>query len=280
MRTLLLLSLALLLMGNAAAADPEQAKFSKSAERATNAKRKKIQAEIARLRSHEWAGEYFAGDGLGMNTSLVIAPKAGYVFEWHGCLGLYDRNYGNVTNTNERIRLTFTFENQRKGLEGIAPELIVISWESRRYLVATDDVVKFCNSVNGGREPRNQIHGSYLLRQGDEEKAVTGFPKVPEKYEDYLLAKPIDATIVAVGSYTTRPMIDESRFKDTPVTLDVGTRQGLRVGMELAVTEPPHVWESVRVTKVDETRSEAIMTQIGEEEPGPRAGWRLSTRTR
>ena len=61
--------------------------------------------------------------------------------------------------------------------------------------------------------------------------------------------------------------------------LNVGTRQGLRMGMELFVTSPQNIIESVQVTKAEETHSEGIMTQTGEEEPGPKVGWRLSTQS-
>jgi hypothetical protein len=271
------ISLVLLLASVAVAGDRQQEKYSGSAERTAKSKREKILAEIKKLGDREWAGEYYAGDGLGVNTSVAIAPNSGYVFEWHGCLGLYDRNYGTVGWTNGRIRLSFTFENQRKGFQGIAPEFVPISWGSRRYLIPADDLVDFSNSVNGGREPRTGSHGSHLLRRGDEKKKVTGFPNVPDEYKQYLLAKPIEATIVAVGVHTTRPSVVDWKFKDTPVTLDAGSKQGLRVGMELVVTKPRDKVETVRITKVEETRSEAIMTQAGEEEPGPKVGWRLST---
>jgi hypothetical protein len=277
MKIHLQISLVLLVLSVANAADREQAKRSADAERNANSKRQAILAEIKRLGDHEWAGEYYAGDGLGVNTSVVIAPKSGYVFEWHGCLGLYDRNYGAVVWTNGRIRLSFTFENQRKAFQGIAPELIPVSWGSRRYLIPADDLVGFCNNVNEGREPRNGSHGLYLLRRGDENKRVTGLPQVPEEYRQYLLAKPIEGTIIAVGPYTTRPSVVDWKFKDTPVTIDAGRKRGLRVGMELVVTEPPDTVESVRITNVEETRSEAVMIQAGEEEPGPKVGWRLST---
>lgn len=271
-----LLSFVLLFAGFAVAADQEQAKNSTSAERTANSKRSEILTEIRNLKNHEWAGDYYAGDGLGVNTSFVISPKSGYVFEWHGCMGLYDRNYGAVTFTNGRIRLSFTFENQREGFQGIAPELIPISWGSRRYLIPLDDVVGFCNNINEGREPRTGEHGFYLLRRGDENKAATGFPAVPEEYRDYLLAKPIKATIIAVGPYTTRHSVADWRFKDTPVKLDAGKRQGLRVGMELVATRPLNAAVSVQVTKIEETRSEGIITQ-DEEDPGPKMGWRFST---
>jgi hypothetical protein len=70
-----------------------------------------------------------------VNTTLSIAPKAGFVFEWHGCMGLYDRNYGSVTWTNNRLELSFKFKNDRQGFQGLANELVPVSWGKRRYLV-------------------------------------------------------------------------------------------------------------------------------------------------
>src|SRR5262245_32032 len=113
MRTYLEIGLAILLASGAGAADFDQAKQSATAERTANSMRDKIRAEVKSLGEHEWAGEYYAGDGLGVNTSLAIAPKSGYVFEWHGCLGLYDRNYGAVAWTNGRVRPSFTYKNER-----------------------------------------------------------------------------------------------------------------------------------------------------------------------
>jgi hypothetical protein len=102
-------------------------KQSQNAEQAAKSLRITIQDEIAALGNHEWAGEYYEGDGLGVNVSLILAPKSGYVFEWHGCLGLYDRNYGAVTLKDRRIRLSFTFPNKREGFQGIAEEFILFS---------------------------------------------------------------------------------------------------------------------------------------------------------
>jgi len=277
MKTALHITMALLL-GAATGYGRDEEKRSEKAESAAKQQHAKIRSELQNLDSPDWAGEYYAGDGLGVNTSLVLAPTSGYVFEWRGCLGLYDRNYGAVAWTNNRIRLSFTFENTRKGFQGIASEFIPVAWGARRYLVPADDVVGFCNHVNGGQEPRVGAHGFYFLRRGDEKKQVTGFPKVPDDYRQYLVAKPVEATIIAVSPYTTRPSRADWKFKDTRVTLDAGTKQGLRVGMELIVTKPRDFVESVRITSVEETRSEAIMSQIGEDYPDPKVGWRLSTR--
>lgn len=272
-------SLVLVLLGLPFAAAQEEAKTSANASITVASKRKEILAEIKKLDGHDWAGVYYKGDGTGENSSLAIAPESGYVFQWRGCLGLYDQNYGAVNWKDGQLRLSFTFENERKGFQGIAPELIPVSWGSRTYLIPADDIAGFCNEINQGMEPRNIIHGSYFLRVEDEKFTVNGFPKLPEEFRSYLLSTPIDATVVAVSPSSTRPSVADWKFKDTPVTLDVGSKQGLRVGMELLVTKPKHKVERMQVTKVEEMHSEAIMTQIGEKEPGPEVGWRLSTQS-
>ena len=250
---------------------------SPTAEREADARREQISAEIERLGRHDWAGEYCAGDGMGVNQSLHLAPDSGYVFEWHGCLGLYDRNYGAVTPQDGRLRLSFTFENVRQGFRGIAPDLLMVRWGARRYLIPADDIIGFCNAVNSGHEPRTGAHGRYLLRAGDETKEVRGWPELPDEYRTCLLSNPAKASILAVGPSTTRPSLADWSFRDTQVTLDAGSDQGIHVGMELFVIEPRDIVKSVRVTNVRADRADAIMTQIDEDASAPVAGWQLST---
>ena len=276
MRMHWLLALAPLLAAPVFAGEPAESKLNAKAERTAASMRKAILSEIKDFKDHEWAGEYFAGDGLGVNPSIVIAPKAGFVFEWHGCMGLYDRNYGSVTWTNNCIRLNFTFANNRKGFQGTAQEFIPVRWGKRRYLIPNDDIIGFCNNVNEGQEPRESIRGFYLLRRGDEQIDVAGFPEVPTNYHAFLLTEPIHAEILSVGKFSTRPSVCDWKFKDTPVILNVGSNHLVRVGMEFHVTDRLAV-ESARITKVEGNQCEAVMTQIGEEEPGPETGWRLST---
>jgi hypothetical protein len=276
-RPYLWLGIVLLVAGTAFGRQYQDEALSERAQKIADKKRKEILVEASRLRDHVWAGSYYEGDGLGANISVAIAPHSGYVFEWHGCLGLYGLNYGAVTWTNGRIELSFTYQNQR-GFGGIAPEFIPVSWRSRHYLVPANDIVGFCNDVNQGREPRADVHGSYLLRRGDENKDAMGFPEVPGRYRSYLLANPIEAAIIAVSPYATRPSVTTWKFKDTPVTLNAGTNTGLLVGMELVVTQPRNVVQSVRLTRVAADQSQGIMVQAGEGEPGPKVGWRLSTR--
>jgi len=257
------------------AAQPDGGAFSHEAQSIAAGKRKEIFAELSNLGDHRWAGSYYKGDGLGENVSVAIAPQSGYVFEWHGCGGLYGLNYGSVTLTNGLISLSFTHQNS-PGFGGIAPRFIPVPWTSRHYLVPADDVIGFCNAVNAGEEPRTDLHGRYLLRSADEKKEAKGFPEVPGQYRPYLLAKPIEATITAVGPHTTRPSTAPWKFKDTPVTLDAGTDRGMLVGMELLVTHPLQV-TSIRIVRVALHQSDGVLV-LTLEDRGPKVGWRLSTR--
>ncbi len=239
------------------------------AEESANALRRTISAEIKTLDSHEWAGEYYQGDGLGVNVLLLLAPESGFLFEWHGCMGLYDRNYGSVSGSEGRVRLSFTFENNRKGFQGIAEEFAPITWGDRKYLVPADEIVGFCNAVNDGSEPRKDAHGIHLLRRGDEEKDARGLPIVPEEFKPYLLSRPIEVDVVSVGRRT---------LNKTLVVLNCGKKHGLLPGMQLHVVKPDHMVESVTVTTAEDERSEATMAQIFNDDRPPQVGWKLSTR--
>jgi len=255
-------------------------KLSERANREATKLKSQISSEIEALRNHDWAGSYYKGDGLGENVSLLLSPTNGYLFEWHGCMGLYDRNYGNIKLQKNRLQLSFTFPNTRQGFQGIAEEFVPVSWGNRTYLIPSDDIVGFCNDVNSGGEPRRRVHGSYLLRDGDESKLVTGHPEIPLKFKPYLLDQPIEAVISEIESVTTRPNICDWNFKDTEVIIDSGTSDGVLPGMELYVVAPNEIVESVIIRSVEDSKSIGLMTQIDDDATVIKTGWKLSTRPR
>lgn len=240
--------------------------------------RSQISTELEGLPKHAWAGSYYQGDGLGENVSFILAPKNGYVFEWHGCMGLYDRNYGNVTVNQESLKLSFTYPNVRQGFQGIADEFLSVSWGDRTYLIPKNDVIGFCNDVNSGDEPRQRAHGRFLLRDGDESIAVTGTPELPAKYNAYLLKHPIEAQIVEIGAKTTRPSVCEWNFIDTEIVLNVGINGGILPGMELHVVDPDDVVQTIEIRTVAKSQCTGVMTQMDDEDEQIQVGWKLSTR--
>jgi hypothetical protein len=249
---------------------------SKATVAASEAQLKTIRGELKKLSNHEWAGEYYYGDGLGVNVSLALAPESGFVFRWDGCLGMYDLNYGQVAFTNGTVKLLFRYANDRKGFQGIAPELLPVRWGARHYLVPADSIVEFTNAINAGTEPNSSLGGrseSFLLRRGDEKKKINGQPNLPEQYLSYILKDPIEAKISSVNQTS----VQQSR-RITSITLDVGSADGLKKGMELYVQTPCDLYGSALVTDVSEHSAQAIIEQMEVTDPVPATDWRLSTK--
>jgi hypothetical protein len=249
-------------------------RFSKGSKASLEARKVLIDQEAHGLTAHSWAGRYYYGDGLGVNVKLSLAPKSGFAFTWNGCLGLYDQNYGDVVEVDGRIKLIFKYPNERKGFEGIAPELIPIVWGERHYLIPADEVVKFANAINAGFEPRKGAGGRFLLRDGDELKAVEGQPSLPSLYSEYLLKQPIKAEISSIKKIRLE---DDTHI--TTLTLNVGSAQGIKQGMEFYVYSPENIFEWARITSVDSSNSEAeVVQRLAEEKYGrPSIDWKLST---
>lgn len=258
----------------------QEDKFSPAAEAEWKRRFEAIEKEIAALTDHPWAGTYYHGNGLSANARLTLAPMNGFVFIRTGCLGVYDRNYGEVVPTKHgSLRLVFRFENNRDGFRGVAPELIPVPWGERQYLVRADDVVGFCNAINSGHEPRDDRHGLHFLRPGDGKKPATGAPGLPERYRTYLLAEPIDAEIIAV--HETEVEIRKGDFVQyaTTVTVNVGRADKVLPGMSFNVYKPYTYWHEVHVVSVDDHTSKARVRHCGNT-PIPEIGWKLTTGSR
>ncbi len=124
---------------------------------------------------HPWAGEYYFGDGLGVNITLLVAPS-GYVYVWRGCMGVYGERVGTLAVQDRRLRLAAT-PPPDASTPGLAAELLIVPWGQRTYLLDPAERDEFRRDAD---EPRSGVHGSYLLREGDEARATWGEPQIPE----------------------------------------------------------------------------------------------------
>lgn len=207
----------------------------------------------------EWAGEFAYGDGMGVNVRVVLAPKNGFVFTWHGCMGLYDINYGTVEVRNGRVFLDFALPNMEQGFEGLAGEFLPVRWGDRVYLLAERETREFANAINAGFEPGQGTSGRFLLRSGGEQKVPAGRPDLPAEYLGYLLDKPIDAVVLSVLENNARS--DEKtgfNYRSKKVQIDVGKQAGVWEGMAFHDVAPKATGETFRVTRVDEFTSIAV----------------------
>lgn len=110
-------------------------------------------------------------------------------------------------------------------------------------------------------------------------KEVYGEPGVPPEFRKYLLKKTVDASTIAVGASKLEASIADFFFKDTVITLNVGKKQGVFVGMEFQLLEPDE-FESATVMKIFPDRCEAMVRQIDQESNPPQVDWRWSTARR
>ncbi|MBI2432577.1 MAG: hypothetical protein HYV26_06890 [Candidatus Hydrogenedentes bacterium] len=278
------MALALLLCTSFALGEAgDEAKDTATAENKAKQLREGILAEAAALTDHPWAGEYRSGDGILTRQSLLLAPEAGYLFEWGGCMGLYYRNYGPVKESNGRIRLSFTLKNKGElgASKGIPEEFVPVVWGDQHYLIPAGDLLGFCNTVNEGLAP--EVRGAfYLVRNSDWKKPTAGLPLVPEQFQPYLLATPVTAEITDINAVTTRPTRGGWQYKDTRVTLNAGRKTGLLKGMRMYVVEPEDRYGLFLINTVEESSSQAVMSvherQDGKVKHPPEKGWQLSTR--
>ena len=193
--------------------------------------RAEIAAELAGSTQAGWAGSYYEGDGLGANIRLELAPATGFVFEWHGCLGLYGRNYGAVTDDGSRLRLEPELANEPGSFGNIDVEFVPVTWGPRRYLISEDRVGEFCNAVNAGSEPRVHPQGRFLLRGGDETKSYD--PAQP---------LPIPRKVLKGGSHLCAPNYCR-RYRPAaryPQPVDTSTSH---IGFRCVVRVPPAAGE-------------------------------------
>lgn len=167
-----------------------------------------------------FAGEYYFGDGTGVNCSLTVNPEGRFSFRWRGCLGVYDQNQGEAKVEAEHLILKPERPNVREGFRGTPTDFLIVRWGDRTYLIPEADKEAFCNHVNQGTEPRAKAHGSFYLRRGDWEKEVTGLPSVPKNWDSLLLKKPLQGQVIEV--------LGNDRAK-----VDLGTENGVWKGMEL-----------------------------------------------
>ena len=253
-------------------------------DRYAEAVRGAVDGAVAAGVAPDWAGHYHSGDGLGFNFSLSLAPGAGFVHEWHGCLGLYERNYGAVAvegpaegaGGGGRVTLRPALPAGEMRAPWLHEPLVFVRWGPVRSLVPEGSLVEFCNTVNGGWQTRG---GPGVLRHtADAGLEPAGTPDVPAEVRPFLLDEPIVAEVTAVGPASTRPSVADWAFHDRRATLNVGADDGVRVGMAFHGRTPETATESAVVRSVEAGRCEVVFTGVGAPAE-PAVGWELSTRS-
>ena len=259
------------------ASDRGREKLSKENQAAVRERSQKVKAELATLDGHPWAGTYHIIIPLGEHCTLDVAPDAGYAYtcfssdqaDENGNL-LIDQNYGSVTWENDHLKFSHTLESDGDDFAS-STEFIPIAWEKRLYLVPANKIMDFCNAFNA----RHPLLYAFLLRNDFKTKPDTGVPDVPEEFKPYLLDDPVEGEITAVGETREFRKIS-AQVKETPITINKGSQDGILTGMTFWVAKPDKIFYPVTLTEVAETESVGIIEQPIAETT-PQVGWSVAT---
>jgi hypothetical protein len=244
-------------------------------------RREFIEAEMATGAVPDWAGEY--SNGIERNIRISVAPQGGFVYSFGGgCLGRYDSNYGSVAARDNRLSLKFELPDDGAPF-GAPREFAIVRWGARIYLLADDELKPFVNAVNSGREPHRHCFpscGSFLVRNGDDEKPVSGAPDVPGEYRRLLSDKPITGRVLRVLDYEME--FDPERgygWRTTRVEMDIGSDDGVWEGMELFAFGSVEVGGGFEVIRTYGSRSVAVNRDVvSPDSPALESGFCVSTR--
>lgn len=267
MKTSLILALLFIMVPSLFADDRDNSKSAGSAAWIKPQFDVEFAKEIKSLGDHPWAGVYIMPT-VGDFVQLSLAPKAGVFYQSDGCFSFH-QNYGLVTCTHGILHLNFPFQTE-KTYQPRETDYFPIQWKGTRYLVATNGIISFCNDINSGLSGEF----NYLRSREGHLESAPGFP-FPAEYQQYILKQPVEATIINVLPRTMQPGIMNQ--KDTPVIVNKGKADGLRVGMLLHVTERKNPGEPIRLVSVGEQESKGFLDNFGTRPP--QAGWHASTRS-
>ncbi|MES1263147.1 MAG: hypothetical protein ABUL69_02245, partial [Peristeroidobacter soli] len=237
-----------------------------------------IQAELIEGSAAEWAREYHFGDGLGVNVTFAIAPNRGFISIWEGCLGVYGRSLGTVTESNGKLLLNHEAPNQPGGFGNFSKVLVPVRWGERRYLVGEEQLGEFVNAVNSGYgECTGYCPTKFLLRTGDEDLKQTGRPELPAEYAARLLGEPMYARVTRVVEPDLEVVDDEYRWRKALVELDVGRNGGAWEGMEFSPSTHGESPDTFKIVKVADAVSLAEVTNFNSKAVAPEIGLCVST---
>ena len=178
-------------------------------------------------------GKFFRADGV----SLEIKSGGRFTYVMDTDVGNVERADGTVEVIDGRLWFWPSSESRLQPNSRLTGWWVPVAWGERQYLIEEQQLLPFANDVNLGTEPRKSLTGSYLLRRGDVDRPVTGWPDVPAEWRGYLLHQPIGGVITKVTD-------------DRHAEIDVGRRNGLRAQMVLMAARRSGGWLDVTVTSV------------------------------
>jgi hypothetical protein len=210
------------------------------------------------------AGEYFLGDGRGVNKSLVLSSDGRVLVTWSADDGGRSEANGRAEVTGQQLVIHGSSSQSTRVIRSADCRFTFVRWGKRVYLIPGDRMLSFCNAINLGLEPRADMHGQFFLRvtRGQGRRApvpAEGVPGLPVAWEHVLLKEPLHGVVTGV-------------VREGVVTINLGSKDGIRVGMELWVEEAAAPFATITVAEVSEANCTARSNYTVKGEPEPPYG--------
>jgi len=265
--------------------DPEKfADLLKKEEKRIEDRMSRIREELAALDratlpeenwAKQWAGTYYVGDGLGQNVVIVLAPGGGIAYQNHGCLGLYDGDWGEIVGTY-KDGLRFRLAIGREGGSFLSERVYFVRWGDRKYLVPGSKMFEFVNNHNAGGFRHASMFGIPML-QGPEagsrrltEAQPAGRPELPAAFAALLRDEPISLKVKSVGPADPKQTRGTMYDALNTIELEGGTTSGVFVGMEFSypLVTLATLRGDLTITRADvDTCTATFSGSVGESKP-------------
>lgn len=231
------------------------------------AKRQRMEADLGKRKLEPWEGTFSNGNSF-YPGGFIISRKEGYL----STSRLMDM--GTIKRKGERIQLI----SENPYMKGRVKEYVIIPWDRRVYLIEPGGLFDFCNRVNSGRARTFSAPTCGYLKVENPPTLPRGLPAVPTEYQDYLLPEPLKARVIRMDRTQTRIIpLGYSRAEQGFVAkVDVGYKQGLRVGMQL-YPQDPEIWAIASVISVAPKTASVLVVYQGSTKAKVVVGNLLST---
>lgn len=247
-----------------------------------------IEAEIATLGDHPWAGEYSwrISGGCGnfvQQETIELAPHAGAVWWWRG-IDLnqsHAADHGDIVSVDADFVVVHWTINTHDAHHDDSPEHVLlldeklarVKWGTKEFLIPACRMSAFSAAVSSGCAGMRLLaprRGGWVARPWEPEFDVLpdGVPEVPAPWRSRFLQQPIAATAIAqskpqlLGSFSVLPWtVDHRRIPwRFRARVDAGAAQGVLPDMRFytRIVAPPEAKDVYdgRVIRVAESESE------------------------
>ncbi len=190
-----------------------------------------------------------------MNIRIAVAPESGISYTYHGCLGLYDGNYGDVEGTfdddgdgiPDGLKINWALQ-VGNNFDFCSKKCYFVRWAAapgspgRFYLVPESKMVEVVKNYNMGGQAQDYMFGT--PRKYDEHESernpdtgprVEGVPRLPPRWASQLVTGDWVARVIAIAPATIGSAAIGVYATEARVTLDKGRADGIYLGMEIPV---------------------------------------------